>query len=367
MKYIYQNEQWPSFSWDIKNVLEALVSLKSVQGTLLGKMNSLGFDLQQEAIASTLTDEVIRSSAIEGHILNTEQVRSSVVRRLGLPVEKEYQTDRYIEGIVTIVFNAVEHYDKPLTKERLLGWQASLFPTGYSTINKILTGQFRDDKKGPMQVVSGPMGKEKVHFQAPEANQLEKEIEKFLNWLNQTDKTDGIIKAGIAHLWFITLHPFEDGNGRIARTLTDMMLAKAEKSSQRFYSISKQMQENRDDYYNILEKTQKGSLDITFWLLWFIKCVTDAIASSETTLNSILNKALFWQKHSSITFNDRQIKILNKLLDDFIGNLTSSKWAAICKCSQDTANRDINDLLAKNVLVKHGQGRSIKYTLSSQN
>ena len=365
MIYIYQYKEWPTFSWNTEDVLNALVTLKSAQGILLGKMNSLGFDLQQEAITSVLTDEVLKSSAIEGHLLNKEQVRSSVVKRLGLPIKTEHRPDRYIEGVVSLVFDAVENYNTPLTKKRLFGWQASLFPTGYSTINKILTGKFRDNKKGPMQVISGPIGKEKIHFQAPDAKEIEKEMDIFLTWLNHTKNIDSIVKAGIAHLWFITLHPFEDGNGRIARALTDMMLAKAEKSSQRFYSISKQIQKKRNAYYDILEKTQKGSLDITSWLIWFITCVRDAIASSETTLISIFNKALFWQKHASIILNERQKNILNKLLDDFVGNLTSSKWSKLCKCSQDTANRDINDLISKSILTKHGDGRNTNYKLSS--
>ncbi len=363
--YIYQDPKWPGFYWDNEKILEALSKVKLTQGMLLGKMNALGFELKDEAILNILTQDILKSSEIEGEILDKEQVRSSVARRLGLDIGGGIHVDRDVEGIVDMMLDATQNYNEPLTKDRLIAWNASLFPTGYSGLCKIEVGQFRDDKNGPMQVVSGPVGREKIHYQAPSASCIDAEIDNFINWINNPNQVDGILKAAIAHLWFVTLHPFDDGNGRIARALTDMLLAQSENTSQRFYSMSAQIRRERNSYYEILEKTQKGSLDITDWLIWFIQCLFCSIESTQELLTSIFDKALFWQAYGHFSFNKRQKKIINKLLDSFEGKLTSSKWAKLCKCSQDTANRDIADLLEKKVLLKIGGGRSTNYVLNT--
>jgi len=361
--YIYQNSDWPNFNWDKEKVLEVLAKAKLQQGLLLGKMGAIGFKLKEEAVLNILTQDIIKSSEIEGENLDKEQVRSSVAKRLGLEVGGGVNVDRNIESIVEMMLDATQKYNEPLTINRLLGWQASLFPTGISGMHRINVGQFRDDKNGPMQVVSGAISKEKIHYQAPDANSLDKETEKFLEWFNSLDQQDGIIKAGIAHLWFVTLHPFEDGNGRIARAITDMLLARTENTSQRFYSMSAQIRKERNDYYNILEKTQKGNIDITNWLVWFIECLIRALENTQETLSCIFAKSIFWQKYADHKFNERQKKIINKLFDNFEGKLTSSKWAKICKCSQDSANRDIADLVETNILIKVDSGRSTNYRL----
>lgn len=362
--YIYQNADWSNFFWNQEKILEILSKVKLSQGLLLGKMKSLGFNLQEEAVLNVLSQDVLKSSEIEGEILDKEQVRSSIARRLGLDIGGGIHVERNVEGIVEMMLDATQHYNKPLTKDRLIGWHASLFPTGYSGMFKINVGQFRNDENGPMQVVSGAIGREKVHYQAPDASCLEFEINNFLEWLNIQTRTDCVLKAGIAHLWFVTLHPFDDGNGRIGRAITDMLLARSENTNRRFYSMSAQIRKERKEYYNILEKTQKGSLDITDWLVWFLECLLRAIENTEETLASIFIKASFWQKFTDITLNERQKKIINKLLDDFEGNLTSSKWAKLCKCSQDSANRDILDLIEKNILIKVAAGRSTNYVLN---
>ncbi|NLF83666.1 MAG: Fic family protein [Candidatus Gastranaerophilales bacterium] len=363
-RYIYQYPNWTDFRWDKEKILEILARVKLAQGLLLGKMESLGFNLREEAVLNVLSQDVMTSSEIEGEILDKEQVRSSIARRMGWDIGKEIEVERNVEGIVEVMLDATQNYDKPLTKDRLLGWHAALFPTGYSGMHKIKAGQFRDDKNGPMQVVSGYMGKEKVHYQAPDAAVIEQEIDAFIDWFNDSSEIDGILKAGIAHLWFITIHPFDDGNGRIARALTDMLLAKNENTKQRFYSISAQIRKERKEYYNILEKTQKGSPDITSWLEWFLLCLLRAIENARDILSAVFIKATFWQKFSEESFNERQKHVINKILDGFEGNLTSSKWAKLCKSSQDTANRDILDLLEKNILVKAGAGRSTHYILN---
>lgn len=362
--YIYQNSNWANFNWNHEKVLEALSKVKLAQGLLLGKMKALGFNLREEAILNILSQDVLTSSEIEGEILDKEQVRSSIARRLGLDIGGGIRVDRNVEGIVEMMLDATQHYNEILTKDRLIGWHASLFPTGYSGMFKINVGQFRDDKNGPMQVVSGYIGKEKVHYQAPDASTIESEISNFIKWINDSNELDKVLKAGIAHLWFITIHPFDDGNGRIARALTDMLLARAENTNQRFYSMSAQIRKERKEYYNILEKTQKGSLDITDWLLWFLDCLLRAIQNTKETLASVFSKASFWQQFSDQALNERQKHIINKLLDDFEGKLTSSKWAKLCKCSQDSANRDISDLVEKNILIKVGAGRSTNYILN---
>lgn len=363
--YIYEQKEWPKFTWNQEKILTKLAEVKLSQGLLLGKMQTLGFKLREEATLNALTDDVLKSSEIEGEIFEKEQVRSSIARRLGIDIGGDVPVDRHIEGTVEMMLDATQRYYAPLTKERLIGWHAGLFPTGYSGMYKITIGQFRDDKKGPMQVVSGRIGIEKVHYQAPPANNLEKEINAFLKWVNDKNDIDPIIKAGLGHLWFVTIHPFDDGNGRIARALADMFLARAEQSNHRFYSMSAQIRRERNTYYTILEKTQRGTLDITEWLLWFLDCLNGAIQKSDETLENILKKALFWKKNATLTMNERQKKIINRLFDGFEGNLTSSKWAKLCNCSQDSSNRDILDLVEKNILIKQGAGRSTHYILNT--
>lgn len=362
--YIYQQKEWPNFLWDEKQLLPLLGSVRNLQGRLVGKMETLGFDLQNEAVLETLTLEVIKSTEIEGEILNAEQVRSSIARRLGIEYAGIIDSDRNVEGVVDMTFDATRNYDQPLSKERLLDWHSALFPVGRSGMYKIIVGKWRDDSTGPMQVVSGALGKEKVHFQALDASRIEDEMNHFIQWFNKLSIIDPVIKAGIAHLWFLTIHPFEDGNGRMARALTDMLLARADGIPERFYSMSSQIRRERKDYYNILEQTQKGVLDITFWLNWFLNCLLNAINESNQTLSKIINKHHFWIKNSSKVSNDRQKLILNKLLDDFDGKLTTSKWAKMAKCSPDTALRDIQDLMDKRILRKTDEGgRSTNYEL----
>ena len=363
MKYIYQNTDWHCFRWNGEKILNLLSKVKLAQGFLLGKMSSLGFEIKNNALLEVLTENIIKSSEIEGEILNPEQVRSSIARRLGLEVAGDIPIERNIEGVVEMMLDATQKYNEKMTKDRLLGWHAALFPTGYSGMYKIDIGTYRTDKLGPMQVVSGAIGKEKVHYEAPSAGLLEKEMADLINYINQKDETDYLIKAGIVHLWFVILHPFDDGNGRIARALSDMFLAKSDNLNYRFYSMSSQIRKERKSYYNTLEKTQKGSLDITNWLEWFLETLLNAINSSEDILSSVLKRAEFWQKHSEVIFNERQKKVLNRVMDNFIGNLTTQKWAKICNCSQDTATNDINDLIDKKILKKLGKARSTHYKI----
>jgi Fic family protein len=328
-------------------------------------MGALGFELRNEANLEILTLDIIKSTEIEGEILDREQVRSSIARRLGLDISGLVYSERNVDGIVDLMLDATKNYDKELNKDRLFSWHAALFPTGQSGMHKIITGNWRDDSTGPMQVVSGALGKEKVHYQAPPAAQLENEMRIFFDWFNLEQNTDSVFKAAIAHLWFVTLHPFEDGNGRISRALSDMLLARSDEQSYRFYSMSTQIRKERNSYYDILEKTQKSDLDITNWLEWFLKCLLNAIESSEKLLEKIIYKHSFWLKHSNVTLNNRQRKILNLLMDDFDGKLNSTKWAKIGKCSQDTALRDIQDLIEKGIMIKSEQGgRSTNYELN---
>ncbi|MBK7365380.1 MAG: Fic family protein [Nitrosomonas sp.] len=365
--YIHELPDWPDFYWDHKKLSGLLASVRHRQGRLIGKMEAFGFPLQAEATLQTLTLDVLKSSEIEGEILDRDQVRSSIARRLGLDIGALAPTDRHIDGIVDMMLDATQNYAQPLSRERLFGWHAALFPTGYSGMHKIIIGQWRDDSNGPMQVVSGALGKERIHFEAPAANRLKKETDMFLTWFNSKAGEDAVLKAGIAHLWFVTLHPFEDGNGRIARAIADMALARSEQSAQRFYSMSAQIRQERKAYYDRLEKTQKGDLDITLWLEWFLNCLDRAIISTEETLGSVLQKARFWQHHKDVPFNDRQRLMLNKVLDGFEGKLTSSKWAKITQCSQDTALRDILDLMERDILTKDvGGGRSTSYSLNGR-
>ena len=341
-----------------------LAALRHRQGRFVGRMEALGFPLRSEAMLQTLTQDVVKSSEIEGEILDKDQVRSSIARRLGIDIGALTPADRDVEGIVEMMLDATQRYDQPLTQERLFGWHAALFPTGRSGMHKIKVGAWRDDTSGPMQVVSGAVGKERVHYEAPEAAKLAGEMKAFLDWFENKDDTDPVLKAAIAHLWFVTIHPFEDGNGRIARVIADMMLARSDHSPQRFYSMSAQIRQERNAYYDMLEATQKGELDITPWLEWFLACLNRAFDGAENTLADVLRKAEFWKKHAGATFNDRQRDILNRLLDGLEGKLTSSKYAMIEKTSPDTALRDINDLVERGILAKdEGGGRSTSYSL----
>lgn len=362
--YIYQQDNWPRFFWNNEEILAILGKVRNLQGRLMGKMESLGFELQNEALLGTLTLDVLKSSEIEGEILNPEQVRSSLARRLGMDVSGLIPSDRDVEGVVEMMLNATQHFNELLTKDRLFAWHSAMFPSGRSGMYKIIVGNWRNDSTGPMQVVSGALGKEKIHYQAPDAALLENEMNLFINWFNSEENLDPVIKSALAHLWFVTLHPFEDGNGRMARALTDMLLARADGSPQRFYSMSAQIRLERNEYYQILEKTQKGTLDVTEWLQWFLNCLLNALVASDETLAKVLFKHQFWNTHATDILNNRQIKLLNKLLDGFDGKFTSSKWAKIAKCSPDTALRDIQDLSNKQILRKEpGGGRSTSYEI----
>lgn len=363
--YIHQLKLWPEFTWSGEQINPLLAEVRNRQSRLLGRMEALGFSLQNEATLQTLTLDVLKSSEIEGEQLNADQVRSSIARRLGIDIAGLIPADRYVEGVVEMMLNATQQFIQPLSEERLFAWHAALFPTGFSGMFKIKVAAWRDNKTDdPMQVVSGPSGRETIHFQAPEANRLQHEMEQFIHWFNEEKSTDSILKAALAHLWFVTIHPFDDGNGRIARAIADLLLARADGSPQRFYSMSAQIRKERKRYYDVLETTQKGSLDITTWMRWFLECLNRSLLATDETLAAILRKARFWEKHSSTILNNRQINILNKLLDGFDGKLNSSKWATINKTSADTALRDIQDLLQKKILVQEvGGGRSTSYVL----
>jgi Fic family protein len=352
--YIHQTKEWLNFTWDNDKLLALLANVRHLQGRLLGQMENLGFQLKEEAMLSTLTLDVLKSTEIEGEILNKDQVRSSIARRLGLEVSGMVDSPRNVDGVVEMMLDATQNYMQPITTERLFGWHAALFPTGYSGMYKIEVGKYRS---GDMQVVSGAMGKEKVHYEAPVAERMDAEMNRFLDWFNNTSsKIDPVLKAAIAHFWFVTIHPFDDGNGRIARAITDLQLSRSDGSPQRFYSMSNQILIERKKYYEALEKAQQGTKDITDWLIWFLSCLENALVNSGDALDSVLTKARFWEQHSQTALNDRQRLMLNKLLDGFEGKLTSSKWAKITKCSQDTAIRDIQDLINKGVLQKEAQG-----------
>lgn len=365
-KYIWQQDDWPHWSYDLKHLAPLLAQCHQAQGHLLGRMHDLGLELRDEATLRVLTDDVLKTSEIEGEKLNHDSVRSSIARRLGVDIGALAPTDRHVDGVVDMVLDATQHHDLPLTAERLFAWHAAMFPTGYSGLSKIRAGAWRDDAQGPMQVVSGSIHRQKVHYEAPPAARLDAEMSDFLLWFSVDQQDDPVIKAGLAHLWFVTIHPFEDGNGRIARAVCDMALARTECSVQRYYSLSAQIQRERKDYYDWLEETQKGALGVTGWLEWFMGCLLRAIEGAQETLAAVLVKASFWKCWAGTPMNERQIKLLNKLLDGFDGKLTSSKWAAIGKCSQDTALRDITDLLERGVLMKsEASGRSTSYELAS--
>lgn len=365
MPFIYENPDWPRFRWDAEKLAGRLGDVRHRQGRLVGRMEALGFSLREEAVLRTLTEDVLKSSEIEGETLDRAQVRSSIARRLGIDIGGLAPVDRNVEGVVEMMLDATQHYDTPLTKARLFDWHAALFPTGRSGMQKIIVGGWRDDSSGPMQVVSGPLGRERVHYEAPAAKLVDREMQTFLDWYARKPAIDLVLRAAVAHLWFVTIHPFEDGNGRIARAIADMALARSEASPQRFYSMSAQIRAERADYYDVLERTQQGGLDVTSWLDWFLGCLGRAIAGAETVLEAVLAKDRFWQGLGDTPLNERQRKLIGMLLDGFEGKLTSSKWATIAKCSQDTALRDIDDLLRKGVLVKEAAGgRSTSYALA---
>ncbi|WP_339737796.1 Fic family protein [uncultured Sunxiuqinia sp.] len=362
--YIHENENWTDFTWYNKKVMIKLGEARNQQGRLFGKMESLGSDLQNEAVLDILTLDVIKSSEIEGEFLEMEQVRSSIARRPGIDIAGAVESERHVDGIVEMMLDATQRYDIPLTRDRLLGWHAALFPSGWSNLYKITVADWRKDTTGPMQVVSGVMEKEEVPYQAPSSDRIEPEMNRFLDWFENEHEIDLVLKAAIAHLWIVTIHPFDDGNGRITRAITDMILARSDKSIRRFYSMSAQIRIERKQYYEKLEKTQKGNSDITEWILWFLQGLINAIDSTEEILSKILHKADFWKNHSTTIINNRQQKIINRLLDGFDGKLTTSKWAKINNCSQDNAFRDIQNLIKKDILQKEASGgRSTNYEL----
>ena len=363
--YIWQSNDWPDWSYDLGVLAPQISEVCLKQGMLLGRVVDLGLDLRAEASLSTLTEDVVKTSEIEGEHLDPHSVRSSIARRLGIDIGGLAPTDRHVEGVVEMVLDATSNYQEPLSQARLFAWHTALFPTGGSLLTPITIGNWRNDLSGPMQVVSGAIGKERVHFEAPSAGVLNAEISRFIQWANEKNTIPPIIKAGIAHLWFVTIHPFDDGNGRIARAIGDLFLSRADNSPQRFYSLSAQIQHERKAYYKILEETQKGSLNITEWLSWFLGTLYRAISEAEHNLETIHHKSRFWQHWASHAFNDRQIKLLHRLLDGFDGKLTSNKWSLIGKCSMDTALRDINELIALGILEKMASGgRSTSYQLA---
>lgn len=364
MRYIHELPQWPEFSWDMAAIAPILSATRFEQGLLLGKIGSLGFSFQASAGLETLAQEVVKSHAIEGAFLDTQEVRSSLARRLGVDIGGLFPANRHIDGIVEMMLDATQNFAKPLTPQRLFEWHTMLFPYGTGLGRQIEVGKWRTDKAGAMRVISGYIGKENIHFVAPDANRLEHEMKIFLDWYDSPVPLDPILKAGIAHFWFVTIHPFEDGNGRIARAVAECQLARADGLPQRFYSMSKQIEQERKDYYAILEHSQKGGLDITAWLEWFLSCLRRTLKSAETDLQSTMRKSRLWQRANQFTLNERQRTILNRLLDGFVGKLTSSKYAKMAKCSQDTALRDIQQLIDFGLLSRsNAGGRSTSYEL----
>ena len=363
--YIHELEDWPKFRWGADRLSEPLASARHRQGRLIGRMEALGFDLRREAVLRTLTSDVVKSSEIEGEKLEADRVRSSIARRLGMDVGALKPADRHVEGVVEMMLDATGRYDEALTAERLFAWHAALFPTGRSGMRRITVGAWRDDSTGPMEVVSGPIGKERVHLTAPAAARVDQEMTVFLDWFNRPADIDEVLKAGLSHLWFVTVHPFDDGNGRIARATADMALARSEKSSHRFYSMSTQIRQERTAYYDILERTQKGTMDVTPWMEWFLGCLGRALDGAQEILRDVLAKARFWDSVRDVPLNDRQRLVLNRLLDGFEGKLTTSKYAKLATCSQDTALRDILRLVVRGILVRGPEGgRSTSYALA---
>lgn len=363
--YIHNLPDWPTFQWNRDCLAERLAAVRHAQGRLLGRMESLGFKLRQEATLKILTEDVITSSEIEGERLDAAQVRSSIARRLGMDVGGLTPVDRHVEGIVEMMLDATGHYADTLTADRLWGWQASLFPTGRSGMSQIRVGGWRDDRRGPMQVISGAVGRTRVHFEAPAADRLDGEMQRFLEWFNDNTEREWVVKAGLAHLWFVTIHPFDDGNGRIARAMVDMALARSEGTAQRFYSLSGQIRQERAAYYEILEQTQHGTMDITPWMEWFLDCLGRAIEGAHGILGTVLSKARFWDALADVPVNERQRRVLNRLLDGFEGKLTTMKWGKLAHCSHDTALRDIAALVERGILLRNPEGgRSTSYALA---
>lgn len=366
IQYIWQLDNWPRLTWDTERLLAPLGECRLEQGKLLSRISGLGFNLDSQAQAEILVEETIQTSAIEGEQLDVRSVRSSVARRLGLP-SAGMPVDRRIDDLVSVLLDATQNFDTPLTPERLWGWQAALFPSGYSGMHKIKVGGWREGAE-PMRVVSGPVGREKVHFEAPPSGQLDKEMSRFLSWWDESaGKVEGIIRAAVAHFWFITIHPFEDGNGRIARALTDLALAQDDRQRQRYYSLSTQIMAERESYYDILERSQKGTCDITEWLVWFLGAFATAIARSEDILNGVFSKSEFWRTHAQEKLTDRQKKVINRLLDEgpegFVGGMTTQKYASMTHCSRATAFRELDQLTELGILRREGQGRAVRYEL----
>lgn len=363
--YLWQAADWPNWRFDLAALAAPMAEVSGAQGRLIGRLADVGMTLRDQASLAALTEDVVKTSEIEGEQLDVASVRSSIARRLGVDIGALAPVDRHVDGVVDMVLDATANSGAPVTRERLFGWHAALFPTGYSGLTRINIGTWRDDANGPMQVVSGAVGRQRVHFEAPPAGALPRETACFLDWINNLPTEAPLIRAGLGHLWFVTLHPFDDGNGRIARAIGDLLLARADGSTQRFYSLSAQIQRERKAYYDILERTQKGSLDVTAWLSWFLEALHRAVDQAHCTLDAVLAKTRFWHRWASLPLNERQVKLLTRMLDGFDGKLTSSKWAAIAKCSPDTALRDINDLLVRGVLKKTaGGGRSTAYELN---
>lgn len=365
MPYIHEIDGWPELHWRLEGLTEQLAAVRHKQGRLIGRMEALGFDLRAEASLQTLTEDVVKSSAIEGEVLDRDQVRTSLARRLGVDIGALARADRHVDGVVEMILDATKNHQDKLTAERLFGWHAALFPTGRSGMARIVVGAWRGEQSGPMQVVSGPAEHEQIHYEAPVAGRLIDEMQRFLAWFESGKTIDPVLKAGVAHFWFVTIHPFEDGNGRIARAIADLALARSENTAQRFYSMSAQIRQERGAYYDILETTQKGTLDITAWLVWFLGCLDRAIDGAEALLADVIRKAQFWKLQDSTSLSDRQRLVINRLLDGFEGKLTSSKWATLVKVSQATATRDIDDLVTRGILRKDAAGgRSTSYSLT---
>jgi Fic family protein len=363
--YIHELSDWPTFRWDEGRLAASLAATRHLQGRLVGQMEALGFKVREEAVLRTLTEDVLKSSEIEGEKLDADQVRSSVARRLGIDIGGLQPADRHVEGVVEMMLDATQHYDRPLTTERLFDWHASLFPTGRSGMHRITVGAWRDDRTAPMQVVSGPVGRERVHFEAPAAERLQEEMHRFLEWFKGDATMEPVMKAALAHLWFVTIHPFDDGNGRIARAIADMSLARSERSPQRFYSMSAQIREERGEYYRILEQTQRATMDVTAWMEWFLGCLTRAIERAQAALSGVIEKTRYWEKLRDVPLNERQRLVIGRMLEGFEGKLTTSKWAALTKSSNDTALRDIQQLVERGVLVRNrAGGRSTNYSLA---
>ena len=362
--YIHDRSEWPNFSWRHDALTDLLADIRYQQGLLLGRMSGIGFDLKQQATLDALTDTVVKTSEIEGEVLDVDAVRSSVASRLGIDIGGYIPTHRDVDGIVEIMIDATGHFDEPLTRDRLFAWHAQLFPYGLGGTGRIIVGAWRNAETGPMRVVSGFMGQERVHFEAPSADRLESEMGAFLGWFNTSADLDDVLKAALAHLWFVTIHPFADGNGRIARAISDMALARSDGVAQRFYSMSAQIRKELAEYYRMLETTQKGDLDVTSWLVWFLECLGRALEAAQETVSSAITKVQYWDSIADVPLNERQHKVLRRLVNGFEGKLTSAKWAKLTKASQDTALRDITDLIEKGVLERGpAGGRSTSYLL----